>query len=323
MTFDGPVEEYLHEAAMMGHNRPPKDVLTAEDRLAKIFQVAMSGRGSAVEALVEITAIAGMSAQNLFSATIEEWCRITRTKNKKNARTYRDSLLRKGWAEVEGEGRRKTFQSGYTEDQITAAVEMMRGEVLTSTGGEVLSSTPKEGLESTPTGTDEYPSEVLESTPQEVPESTPASRARVSYTGDNNNLGGRVCADPRARAAARHLARGGIDPQGFPYWINANDDLQISDDERTRLKTKEGVDDKWIERFLMKAEGFVKDADRENPQKTSKVVGRQLSFCLDDRDKEIEKQRRLDEKYGNKPKRGKASKEALELLRKQKERGER
>lgn len=123
--FDGELADYAHEVPMRGHNRPPKEAMTAEERLAKIFEIGMSGKGSAVEALVEMTSLAGMSVQNVFSATIEEWCRITRTKNKKNARKYRDSLFGKGWFEVEG--RRKTFKAGYTEDQITAAVEMMGG----------------------------------------------------------------------------------------------------------------------------------------------------------------------------------------------------
>jgi len=178
--------------------------MTAEERLAKIFETGMSGKGSAVEALVEMTSLAGMSVQNVFSATIEEWCRITRTKNKKNARKYRDSLFGKGWFEVEG--RRKTFKAGYTEDQITAAVEMMRGEVLESTCGEVLGSTPKEVPASTPAGTDEYPQKVLDSTPKEVPESTSPtadpSRARVSYTGEDNKYNNNNTTESDSQGAA-------------------------------------------------------------------------------------------------------------------------
>lgn len=294
---------------MRGHNRPPKDALTAEERLAKVFQIAMSGKGSAVEALVEITAIAGMSAQNLFSATIEEWCRITRTKNKKNARTYRDSLFRKGWSEVEGEGRRKTFKAGYTEDQITTAIEAMRGEVLASTGGEVLQSTPQEVLDSTPTGTGEYPLEVRTSTPQQVRTSTPASRTRVSYTGEdinNNNSPLRAHED----------------------WIEfrpgPGKTAVISDKGREGWQSR-GLDDDQIDLLLIESPPKLNAGDWLTDESFNAKM--QMFFakaCRDTKsqDKRYLKGRDLNKKEGEKQRRRPAgSKEALEILRKQKERG--
>lgn len=298
MTFDGPVEYYMHEVPMRGHNRPPKDMLTAEERLAKIFRIALSGKGSAVEALVEITAIAGMSAQNLFSATIEEWCRITRTKNKKNARTYRDSLFKNGWAEVEGEGRRKTFKAGYTEDQITAAVEAMRERVLPSTCGEVLTSTP--------TGTDEYPSEVLTSTPQEVRTSTPPSCARVSYTGNIKNI-------PLPRAC-----------ESWRSFVLVDGNLAITD-AGMKFWMGRGMDEARIDLALLEADGKLSDYDRKTPDGVEKKAGLFFSRNLQekiDRDKRYEAACARKE-GANQKRRPAGSKEALELLRKQKERGER
>ena len=310
MTFDGEVQEYLSEVPMGGHNRPPADPpFSALKRLAMIREALMDGGLSKDQALAQIAYWTISDARGELAASIETWCMILRSTNRKRVRGVRDSLLEHSFEEVDRKNGAKTFRTTVSEEDISAAVKVYRQGVSDSTPNAtkgVSNDTSPQVSDDTPTGTNGYPQEVSADTPKQVSNDTPASRVRVSYTGNIKNIPlPRACEDWRSFV----LVDGnlGITDRGLKFWMDR------------------GMDEARIDLALLEADGKLSDYDRKTADGVEKKAGLFFSRNLQERlDRDKRYEAACARKEGSNQKRRPAgSKEALELLRKQKERGER
>ena len=307
MTFDGPVEDYMHEVAMGGHNRPPADPpFGAMKRLAMIREALMDGSLSKDQALAQIAYWTISDARGELAASIETWCMILRSTNRKRVR---DRLLQHSFEEVDRGRGAKTFRTTVSEEEITEAVKVYRKGVSDSTPSEpkgVSTDTSPQVSTDTPTGINGYPLEVSTDTPKQVSTDTPASCARVSYTGNIKNI-------PLPRAC-----------ESWRSFVLVDGNLAITD-AGMKFWMGRGMDEARIDLALLEADGKLSDYDRKTPDGVEKKAGLFFSRNLQekiDRDKRYEAACARKE-GANQKRRPAGSKEALELLRKQKERGER
>ena len=277
---------------MVGHNSAGSTMeLTFEQRCALALK-ALYGPGPLAQKVIKAVHHLQCDAHTgeLFISKKDMRALLSMSKDK-TIRGHRDAVYDDGFLEIEGKRGAKGTKSVLSEEEVTAAVEAYRRGT---------SGTPSQGTSSTQ-GVPQVPHNRVPQVPPPPPKvphqqgtsGTPSSCARVSYTRD---LKIPRVEDPLANAKTRELARGGVDPYGFPYWVNGRDEMCISVEERARLKREHALTDESIQQFIDKADGgILQDDVRGSPHKFSKAVRRHLEWHLE----EVAKKKRMEAKKPN------------------------
>jgi len=301
MTFDGPIEDYLHEAAMMGHNRPPRTGLTYEQRCALAVEALYGDGPLPRKVLKAIHWLLCDAETGEFFQSKKEARQLLDMTYDKGIRAHRDALYGDGFEEIEGKRGSRGTRSVVSEEDITAAVEKYRrGSSPTPSQGS--SPTPLPGSSPTPRVA-QQPPRGSSPTSSRGSSPTPSSRARVSYTGNIKNI-------PLPRAC-----------ESWRSFVLVDGNLAITD-AGLKFWMDRGMDEARIDLALLEADGKLSDYDRKTPDGVEKKAGLFFSRNLQeklDRDKRYEAA--CARKEGGK-KVSRATQEAYDILKRKKERGE-
>jgi len=317
MTFDGdPAEYYDHGVAVAGHNKPPAGrQFTAEEILGLIENSIDDTSLSGLEKLADVVGFVKMTRAGRLVQSISEFCKAMSIKRRDTAVKYRDGLLKRRFTEA-GHGKRgvTVYQCEVPERTMLSILDAYNHNKLVTEGdqsnlkpvtrGDQLPVT--EGDQKSPAVTPP----VTEGDQLPVTSGDQSSRTRVSYTGrDIKNISPLRAHEDWIEFRPGPGKSAVISDKGREGWRSRGlDDDQIDlllIESPPKLNAGDWLTD---ESFNAKMQMFFAKACRDMKCQDKRYLkGRELNK------KEVEKQRR----------RPAGSKEALELLRKQKERGER
>lgn len=177
MTFDGPVEEYLHEAAMMGHNGPPPIVKLTDSIILALMRAVMRRRDlSYLDKAVRWATLLNADEDGVSMTSVKKLSEDVGYTKQVNVRKARDKMVGDGFQEVIGPRSVRGLQVSLVEEITTYCDEQRHstnGTRSHSTDGTRLRGT--DGTRSGLPGSD--------GTRLRGSNGTTSSRTRVSYTG--------------------------------------------------------------------------------------------------------------------------------------------
>jgi hypothetical protein len=302
MTFDGPVEEYLHEAAMMGHNGPPPIVKLTDSIILALMRAVMRRRDlNYLDKAVRWATLLNADEDGVSMTSVKKLSEDVGYTKQVNVRKARDKMVGDGFQEVIGPRSVRGLQVSLVEEITTYCDEQRHstnGTRSHSTDGTRLRST--DGTRSGLPGSD--------GTRLRGSHGTTSSRTRVSYTGNIKNI-------PLPRDHAR---------EDWRSFVLVDGNLEITDVGR-RYWMDRGMDEARIELEIIQADGKLTDYDRKTPDGVEKKAGLFFARSLQETiDKDKRYEAAVSRKETEKPK--KISRSAQEALEKRKklmeERGE-